>query len=86
MTDEKNLAIERRLESPPRCNCGDHAVIYEDTTIVESLLYQVPSLGTRQSIFLFLCYFANQTFCVMFLHYVDLHVPFWDNYNIVFYS
>jgi hypothetical protein len=23
--------------------------------------------------------FGNQTFCGMFLHYVDLHVPFWDN-------
>jgi hypothetical protein len=31
-------------------------------------------------------YFSNQTFCAMFLHYVDLHVPFWDNYNIVFKS
>jgi hypothetical protein len=28
--------------------------------------------------------FGNQTFCGMFLHYVDLHVPFWDNYNRVF--
>jgi hypothetical protein len=32
MTDEENIAIQRRLESPPRCDCGDHAVIYEDTT------------------------------------------------------
>jgi hypothetical protein len=24
-------------------------------------------------------YFPNQTFCGMFLHYVDLHVLFWDN-------
>jgi hypothetical protein len=32
MTDEeKNLATERRLESPPRCDCGDRAVICEDT-------------------------------------------------------
>jgi hypothetical protein len=32
MTDEeKNVATERRLESPSRCDCGDHAVIYEDT-------------------------------------------------------
>jgi hypothetical protein len=28
--------------------------------------------------------FGNQIFCGMFLHYVDLHVPFWDNYNRVF--
>ena len=27
--------------------------------------------------------FGNQTFCGMFLYYVDLHVPFWDNYNNV---
>jgi hypothetical protein len=39
-------------------------------------------LGTRQSIF----YFANQTFCGMFLNYVDLHVAFWDNYKSVFYN
>jgi hypothetical protein len=30
--------------------------------------------------------FPNQTFCGMFLHYVDLHVPFWDNYNNAFNS
>jgi hypothetical protein len=24
-------------------------------------------------------YFPNQNFCGMFLHYIDLHVPFWDN-------
>jgi hypothetical protein len=41
--------------------------------------------GTRQSTFLFF-YFGHQTFCGRFLHYVDLHVPFWDNYNIVFNS
>jgi hypothetical protein len=38
-------------------------------------LCRVPSLDTRQSIFLFF-YFSYQTFCDMFLHYVDLHVPF----------
>jgi hypothetical protein len=37
---------------------------------------------TRQSIFLFFC-FGHQTFCCMFLNYVDLHVSFWDNYNSV---
>jgi hypothetical protein len=30
--------------------------------------------------------FDNQTFCGMFLHYVDLHVLFWNNYNSVFNS
>jgi hypothetical protein len=28
--------------------------------------------------------FVHQTFCGMFLHYVDLHVSFVDNYNRVF--
>jgi hypothetical protein len=32
MTDEeKDLAIERRLESLPHCDCGDRVVLYEDT-------------------------------------------------------
>jgi hypothetical protein len=31
-------------------------------------------------------YFVHQTFCGIFLHYVDLHVLFWDNYNSVFNS
>ena len=38
---------------------------------------------TRQSIFLFF-YFVSQNFCGMFLHYVDLHVSFVDNFNRVF--
>jgi hypothetical protein len=41
--------------------------------------------STRQSVFLFFD-FVSQTFCGMFLHYVDLHVSFVDNYNIVFNS
>jgi hypothetical protein len=31
-------------------------------------------------------YFPYQIFCGMFLHYVDLHIPFWDNYKCVFNS
>jgi hypothetical protein len=46
-------------------------------------LCRVSSLDTRQSIFLFF-YFVFQTFCGMFLHYVDLYVSFVDNYNRVF--
>jgi hypothetical protein len=30
--------------------------------------------------------FSNQTFCGMFLHYIDLHVPFWHNYKSVCYN
>jgi hypothetical protein len=52
----------------------------------QSLLYRVPFLGTRQSTFLFFFYFPNQTFFGMFLHYVDLYVPFLDNCNSVFYN
>jgi hypothetical protein len=37
---------------------------------------------TRQSTLVFF-YFTNQNFCGVFLYYVDLHVPFWDNYNCV---
>jgi hypothetical protein len=44
---------------------------------------RVSSLDTRQSIFLFF-YFVSQTFCGMFLHYVDLYLSFVDNYNRVF--
>jgi hypothetical protein len=49
----------------------------------QRFLCRVYSLDTRQSVFLFF-YFVSQTFCGMFLHYVDLHVSFVDNYNIVF--
>jgi hypothetical protein len=32
MTDvEKEVATERRMESPPRCDCEDRVVIDEDT-------------------------------------------------------
>jgi hypothetical protein len=60
------------------------------------LLCRVPPRDTRQSILcrvsitrhsakyicIFFC-FQHQTFCGMFLNYIDLHVSFWDNYNSV---
>jgi hypothetical protein len=46
------------------------------------LFAECQHVGTRQSIFLFFD-FVSQTFCGMFLHYVDLHVSFMDNYNCV---
>jgi hypothetical protein len=49
----------------------------------QSPLCRVSSIDTRQSIFLFF-YFVSQIFCGMFLHYVDIHVSFVDNYNRVF--
>jgi hypothetical protein len=48
-------------------------------------LYRVLFLAIDKVYFYFLN-FGNQTFCGMFLHYVDLNVPFWDNYNSVFNS
>jgi hypothetical protein len=41
-------------------------------------------LWTLDKTYFYFFNFGNQTFCGMFLHYVDLHVPFWDNYNKVF--
>jgi hypothetical protein len=49
----------------------------------QSILCRVSSQDTRQSIFYFF-YFVSQNFCGMFLHYVDLHVSFVDNFNRVF--
>jgi hypothetical protein len=54
-------------------------------TLGKAYFAECHPLDTRQSIFLFF-YFGNQTFYGMFLHYVDLHVPFWDNYKSVFYN
>jgi hypothetical protein len=48
----------------------------------QSPLCRVSPFDTRQSVFSFFN-FVSQTFCGMFLHYVDLHVSFVDNYNIV---
>jgi hypothetical protein len=38
---------------------------------------------TLGKVFFYFFYFVSQTFCGMFLHYVDLHVSFVDNYNRV---
>jgi hypothetical protein len=48
----------------------------------QSILCRVSPADTRQSTLVFFC-FGHQTFCGFFLHYVDLHVPFGDNYNCV---
>jgi hypothetical protein len=48
-----------------------------------SVNYVLPSayLGhSAKYIFIFFS-FSKQTFCGLFLHYVDLHVPFWHNYK-----
>jgi hypothetical protein len=41
----------------------------------QRLLCRVSFLNTRQITFLFF-YFPNQNFCGVFLHYIDLYVPF----------
>jgi hypothetical protein len=48
-------------------------------------LPSVSSLTLGKLLFYFF-YFPYQIFCGMFLHYVDLHIPFWDNYKCVFSS
>jgi hypothetical protein len=51
----------------------------------QTMLCRVPTLDTRQSIFLFFS-FSNQTFYGLFLRYVDLHVQFLHNYKSVCYN
>jgi hypothetical protein len=41
-------------------------------------------LWTLGKIYFYFLNFVHQTFCGMFLQYVDLHVSFVDNYNRVF--
>jgi hypothetical protein len=41
-------------------------------------------IQTPDKVYFYFFDFVSQTFCDMFLHYVDLHVSFVDNYNIVF--
>jgi hypothetical protein len=41
-------------------------------------------LWTLGKAYFYFLNFVHQTFCGMFLHYVDLHVSFVDNYNRVF--
>jgi hypothetical protein len=33
---------------------------------------------TLGKVFIYLFYFPNQTFCGLFLNYIDLHVPFFE--------
>jgi hypothetical protein len=45
----------------------------------------LPSVFSRHSAkYIYIFYFVSQTFCGMFLHYVDLYLSFVDNYNRVF--
>jgi hypothetical protein len=73
-------------QSLPRAN-GWHSAkrFFAECHIVgtrQKKLCRVSSLDTRQSIYIF--YFVSHNFCGVFLHYVDLHVSFVDNFNRVF--
>jgi hypothetical protein len=60
--------------------------LYRVPHIGHSTKDALPSVFSRHSakyIFIFF-YFVSQTFCGMFLHYVDLYLSFVDNYNRVF--
>jgi hypothetical protein len=59
-----------------------------DGTRQRIFYYPLPSVSplTLGKLLFYFFYFPYQIFCGVFLHYVDLHVPFWDNYNNVFYS
>jgi hypothetical protein len=46
----------------------------------QNMICWMSTMDTRQSIFLFFS-FPNQTYPIMFLHYVDLRIPFWHNYK-----
>jgi hypothetical protein len=70
LTDTRQICV---LDSLPSVN---------QLTLGKESLYRVSSSTLGKPYF----YFGNQTFCGTFLHYVDLHVPFWDNYNSVFNS
>jgi hypothetical protein len=66
-------------------------IFYNPLPSVSQLALGKPSfaechLWTLDKLLFLFFYFPYQFFCGMFLHYVDLHVPFWDNYNSVFYS
>jgi hypothetical protein len=41
---------------------------------------------TLDKLYFYFFSFPTQTFCRMFLHYLDLHVPFLHNYKSVFYN
>ena len=43
-------------------------------------------MQTLGKAYFYFFYFGHQTFCGVFLHYVDLQVPFWYNYKSVFYN
>jgi hypothetical protein len=59
-------------------------VFFAKCQIVGTRQEALPSVISRHSAkYIFIFYFVSQTFCGMFLHYVDLHVSFVDNYNRV---
>ena len=70
------------------CRALDKDVLYKLCRVPKdrhSAKLSLPSANWAAlgKVFFIFFIFGNQTFCGVFLHYVDLHVSFVDNYNIV---
>jgi hypothetical protein len=88
----KGGARQRPVSGRPKADGRQSLPRAEDWHSAKSLLCRVPNSGysakdslpsvfSRQSAKYIFFDFVSQTFCDMFLHYVDLHVSFVDNYN-----
>jgi hypothetical protein len=87
--DARQRAISGRLKLTAVSLCRGSALGKESLPSAKNLalgkdLFTECLLWTLGKAYFYFFNFGNQTFCGMFLHYVDLHVPFWDNYNRVF--
>jgi hypothetical protein len=59
-------------------------VSFSDTR--QSYLFAECLSLTLGKVYFYFSFFFHQTFSTMFLHYIDLHVPFWHNYQRVCYN
>jgi hypothetical protein len=96
-TEYRDLALSKEFFNSKmhfaECPLGDtRQTLFHETllsvhrlTLGRACCAECP-LRTLDKVYFYFFYFASQTFYGMFLHYVDLHVPFWDNYNSVFNS
>jgi hypothetical protein len=73
LTSARSLALGKAVFA--ECPLGD--------TRQRLFPYSLPS-ATQLTLGKVYLFFLPPTFCGMFLHYVDLHVSFVDNYNRVF--
>jgi hypothetical protein len=90
----RQRAVNGRLQLTAVSLCrGPKVGTRESRFFAEYQIYGTRQRGSLPSAFcghsakhFLIFYFVHQTFCGIFLHYVDLHVLFWDNYNSVFNS